>query len=159
MNNRDIGRRVRELRKKQGLTLAELGDRVGLSQGQLSRLESGKQGFRSALLLRLAKALDVKPVYFFLEQEAERVEESPPPYGLLAGGKLTGALRSAEFVQLAEQLADAYLNRKQAFAAVKAAATIVLGESRTQTRTARKSAGRGPRGPAGASPARRQRKR
>ena len=140
MNDQSIGRKVRDLRKTLGLTLIELGDRVGLSQGQLSRLESGKQGLRSATLLRLAKALNVKPIYFFLEQEEGNTQESPPPYGFLAGGDLMEALKSAEFVQLTEQLADAYLHRQRAFAAVKVAAGAILGEACVQTRGAREPA-------------------
>lgn len=126
MNNRDIGRKMGDLRRTQRMTVADLADRVGLSQGQVSRLENGKQGFRSSTLLRIAEALDVKPVYFFMDDTGDNEEEEHPVYGLAAGGELAEALRSPEFVRVSEKLADAYLHRKSAFVAMKAVAEAVL---------------------------------
>ncbi len=125
MDSRDIGRKVRDLRKKRGMTLVEFARRVDLTQAQISRLENGKQGFRSATLLRIAKALDVKPIYFFMD-EGEAGDEGKPPYGLLAGGPLAEALSSPEFVWAAGKLADAYLNWQDAFAAILTLMDVVL---------------------------------
>jgi transcriptional regulator with XRE-family HTH domain len=73
MNNRTIGLKVARLRKEQELTSAQLAERCGLSQPQISRLENGKQGFRSATLGRIAAALGVTPGYFF-DGEEEQVQ-------------------------------------------------------------------------------------
>jgi len=127
MNNKEIARRIGSLREKLGITTAELARRSGLSQAQVSRLENGKQGFRSATLARIAKALEVKPVYFFIEDTAN-VEEGAPVYGLAAGGELVEALRSPEFVRVAERLADAFMHQRQAFEAIDLAVKAMSRE-------------------------------
>lgn len=70
MNNRSIGLQVSRLRKERNLSSTELARRCDLSQPQISRLENGKQGFRSATLARIAAALGVTPAYFFAAEEA-----------------------------------------------------------------------------------------
>ena len=93
MDSKTIGRKIGELREKLGMTTTQLAKRVGISQAQISRLENGKQGFRSNTLDRIAKALSVKPMYFFFEQEgAGRAGEGAPVYGLAAGGELVEAI-------------------------------------------------------------------
>ncbi len=72
--SKGIGNEIRKLRKQRGLSSTELAQRTGLSQPQVSRLENGKQGFRSETLARISKALDVTPAYFFLH-EAEYVRQ------------------------------------------------------------------------------------
>ena len=57
INEKAIGLMVSKLREKHGLTTTELAKRVGISQAQISRLENGKQGFRSSTLRRIAEAL------------------------------------------------------------------------------------------------------
>jgi transcriptional regulator with XRE-family HTH domain len=75
MDNRTIGLRVAQLRREREMSCTELARRAGLSQPQISRLENGKQGFRSATLDRIAAALEVPPAYFF-EEESEAVREA-----------------------------------------------------------------------------------
>ncbi|MBN1257285.1 MAG: helix-turn-helix transcriptional regulator [Planctomycetes bacterium] len=70
MDSQIIGLKIARLRKEKHLTGIELARRAGLSQPQLSRLENGKQGLRSATLTRLASALEVQPAYFFEEEQA-----------------------------------------------------------------------------------------
>ena len=70
-NNRDdvalfnsgIGNRMRTIRETKGLTSTDLAGMTGMSQAQISRLENGKQGFRSATLHKIADALKVKAVF------------------------------------------------------------------------------------------------
>lgn len=59
--NKAIGRRVHELMKQRGATTITLGKAVGISQAQVSRLQNGLQGFRSATLFKVALALGVDP--------------------------------------------------------------------------------------------------
>ncbi len=56
-----IGARVRALREESGLTGTRLAEKVGICGAQISRLENGRQGFRSGTLVRIAKALKVPP--------------------------------------------------------------------------------------------------
>jgi len=55
-----IGLTVSKERERQNLTTTELAKKVGISQAQISRLENGKQGFRSSTLERVAHALGVQ---------------------------------------------------------------------------------------------------
>jgi transcriptional regulator with XRE-family HTH domain len=56
----EFGQYLKELRKKKGLTLTELGDQIGLSNPYLSQIENGKRGIPTAdLLEKLAKPLGV----------------------------------------------------------------------------------------------------
>ncbi|MFE7119714.1 helix-turn-helix domain-containing protein [Streptomyces sp. NPDC057654] len=54
-----VGPRLRVLRKSRGTTLAQLGERTGISLSTLSRLESGRREPTLKLLLPLAKAYGV----------------------------------------------------------------------------------------------------
>jgi transcriptional regulator with XRE-family HTH domain len=130
MDNRTIGRKISELRGRLGMTTTDLAGRVGISQAQISRLENGKQGFRSKTLSRIAEALGVKPVYFFIEEPTGEGEaaESAPVYGLAAGGELVEALKSPEFVRVAERVAAAYFDRKEAFKAIELAVKAIRGD-------------------------------
>ena len=118
MYEKQIGLKVSKLREQQGLTTTELAKRVGISQAQISRLENGKQGFRSSTLAKIAHALGVKPVYFFLEegQAAAGVAEGAAIYG--APGKLGEALKHPEFRDLVEKAAGVYLTSRESFGPV-----------------------------------------
>ena len=59
--NKELGQRIRELRKERGACSIRLGKAIGKSPAQISRLETGVQGVRSSVLLRLARALGVEP--------------------------------------------------------------------------------------------------
>ena len=48
-------------------------------------------------------------------------------YGLVAGGDLKEALKSAEFVQLSETIAESFLKKKDAFTAIKLAVKAIVG--------------------------------
>lgn len=130
MDNREIGRKISKLRGRLGMTTTVLAKRVGISQAQISRLENGKQGFRSKTLSRIAEALGVKPIYFFLEEQTGegRAAEGAPVYGLAAGGDLVEALKSPEFVRVAEKIAAAYFDRKDAFKAIELAVKAIRGQ-------------------------------
>ena len=116
MTDREIGLKVNKLRQEQGMTTTELAKRVGVSQAQISRLENGKQGFRSRTLARIGEALGVRPVYFYL---------APSPQdgigrGELIGapGKLGEAMKSPEFRVLVDKAAQIYVEKRAAFGSI-----------------------------------------
>ena len=131
MSAQDIGRRIAAFRKERGLTLEELGERVGLSQGQMSRLENGRQGLRSATLLRIAEALGVQPIQFFVSPGDEDEETVP-----VVSAPLRKALRDPPFASLVEDLAAAYRGAPSRFAAIKSVVSVLL-ESRFEEPLAR----------------------
>ena len=55
----DLGVLLRDMRRQQGLTQAELGKRVGLDQKRVSLLENGNPNCRLDSLFRLLSALGV----------------------------------------------------------------------------------------------------
>jgi XRE family transcriptional regulator, fatty acid utilization regulator len=65
-----FGQRLRHLRRARGLTLAELGERVGRAPSVLSLLENGRREPKLSLLEQLAAALGVTP--------AELLDREPP---------------------------------------------------------------------------------
>ena len=60
--NVTIGRNVQNLRKEAGFTMVDFAKKMKVSQAQISRLENGRQGFRSIVLFRLADVLKVSVV-------------------------------------------------------------------------------------------------
>ncbi len=73
-----IAYRMQKRRGELVLTSTDLGRMVGVSQAQISRLECGLQGFRSSTLSKIAKALNVNPPYFVVEDlELAKALEHP----------------------------------------------------------------------------------
>lgn len=66
MTPKQIGATVRAIRQELKLTTTRLADKVGISQAQISRLENGRQGFRSPVLVKIAKVLKVPPFRLFM---------------------------------------------------------------------------------------------
>ncbi|QJD81550.1 helix-turn-helix domain-containing protein [Spirosoma rhododendri] len=51
---------IRESRKARGLTLKELGERIGVAESTVSLYESGKQNLTIETLKKVADALDLQ---------------------------------------------------------------------------------------------------
>jgi hypothetical protein len=60
-----VGSRARVRRTSLGISEHELSNLLGLDRGALAAHEAGTERIRASLLLRIAKALDVRPDYFF----------------------------------------------------------------------------------------------
>jgi transcriptional regulator with XRE-family HTH domain len=56
---RKFGEHLKQLRKKQGLTLLEIEVLTGISEGSLSKMENGKKNPALTTLVKLAKGLGV----------------------------------------------------------------------------------------------------
>jgi transcriptional regulator with XRE-family HTH domain len=54
-----LGKRIREIRKSQGISQEQLAERAGISAQYVSNIERGKENPTLDLLLRLAEALRV----------------------------------------------------------------------------------------------------
>src|SRR5215471_4504699 len=67
-----FGQRLRHLRRAHGLTLAELGARVGRAPSALSMLENGRREPKLSLIESLAKALSVAPEELLRQQPPSR---------------------------------------------------------------------------------------
>ena len=61
-----VGRRIRQIRRRKGMTQAQLGSAVGVTFQQIQKYESGRSTISSARLFRIAGALeDVISSFFF----------------------------------------------------------------------------------------------
>lgn len=60
-----MGARIRKLRQARGLSQAELARRAKITREYLNKVEAGRYDITVGVLLRLAKALRVKPQAFF----------------------------------------------------------------------------------------------
>jgi transcriptional regulator with XRE-family HTH domain len=68
MDNR-IGKRIRELRKKRGYTLRELGEKLNFDHSYLSKVENGRKTPSIELLQQMADFFSVDISYFFMKDE------------------------------------------------------------------------------------------
>ena len=57
----NLGKNLRTARKQLGLTQEEVASRSGVQAAEVSRIEAGKRDPQVSTLLRLAKAVEVKP--------------------------------------------------------------------------------------------------
>ena len=65
-----VGLAIRELRLRDGLTLAQVSDRAGLSSGMLSKIENGQTAAGTDTLARIARALGVSMGVLFSKYDA-----------------------------------------------------------------------------------------
>lgn len=72
-----LGERLKSARKRAGLNLRELATQVGVSAQAISKYERGLDMPGSAVLIRLARALDVSPEWLL---RPTQVTLSPPAY-------------------------------------------------------------------------------
>ncbi|MGH7096845.1 MAG: helix-turn-helix domain-containing protein [Stellaceae bacterium] len=63
-----IGKRIRSIRKRVGLTLEQVSEQTGLNKGYLSRIESGEKSPSIATLLKLSSELKVPASQLFGEE-------------------------------------------------------------------------------------------
>lgn len=56
-----VGQKLQAARKRSGLTQAEVSERSGVHDTEISRIEAGKRDPRVSTLIRLAKAVGVAP--------------------------------------------------------------------------------------------------
>jgi transcriptional regulator with XRE-family HTH domain len=66
---------LKEWRLKRGLTQEELGARVGLSRGEISRCESAQRGIKLDVQFSLMHALGIRPAQFFVSPEEETADD------------------------------------------------------------------------------------
>ena len=66
-----IGDNIRFLRRQSGLTLAELAQKAGMSQGPLGRIERGINAPSASVMYSLSKVLGVSVNAFFIDNERD----------------------------------------------------------------------------------------
>jgi transcriptional regulator with XRE-family HTH domain len=91
-----LGRRLRALRKERGLTLAQLGQQVGLSASYLSQIERGAIMPSLPKLTAISRVLGVEVRCFFEEDTPPCVVRSSQGKILREGGQILIELLSAD---------------------------------------------------------------
>lgn len=71
---KQIGRRVRELRQLQGMSLMTLEEFTGFSSARLSDIEAGKPNLTTSAVLRLAEAIGVQPHELYVPTEQSGIQ-------------------------------------------------------------------------------------
>lgn len=56
-----VGKNIRKMRKRKGMTQAELGKKIGVSYQQIGQYENGKRNPKLQTIAKIADALDVLP--------------------------------------------------------------------------------------------------
>ena len=73
---RAVGKRIKIVRQRNGLTQDQFAEHVGLSPKYISGIERGVENPTMDILLRVAKALEVEPYDLFLFGESEESEKA-----------------------------------------------------------------------------------
>lgn len=53
--------RIKEIRKRRGITQLELAEKLGITQSGVQKLESGRNDLTTKMMRKLAEVLDVEP--------------------------------------------------------------------------------------------------
>ena len=72
--------RIRDARLAKGLTMKELGKRVGCTEAAISNYELGKRQANYELMLKMAEALDVSVSYLLNEELDEKLQRLEDAY-------------------------------------------------------------------------------
>ncbi len=71
---------LREWRGRRLLTQRELAEKVGMSTGQINRIERGLHEPRFSTIRKLAEALEVPPDELVVRAQENPVEDRPEPH-------------------------------------------------------------------------------
>lgn len=87
---KDIGEKIYELRKMKGMTLEELGNKIGVGKSTVRKWETGFiANMRRDKIMLIAKALEVSPAYLMGWNESDMNDDDViiPVYGRVAAGE------------------------------------------------------------------------
>lgn len=96
-------RKIREMRKRAGLTQAEFAEKIGIAQGTVSKWESGKEVPRFESLQRISESLGESLVDLIFD--AEHGFKSTDDYGGVSA-MVVGAVQAGAWVEAVEWEAD-----------------------------------------------------
>lgn len=84
--DRQIGKRLKEVREQAGFSAGTLANAIGSSQQQISRYENGENKLSASQLFLLAQCMSVPVSWFFLncspDQPIEQLVKEPSPHYL-----------------------------------------------------------------------------
>jgi transcriptional regulator with XRE-family HTH domain len=92
-----VGSRVRQFRRRAGLTQAALANEIGSDQASIANVEKGRRGISVTQLLRLCRVMGVSP--------SELLAERPPSPAPLEDRRLLRRLQKAQGLSRRQKLA------------------------------------------------------
>lgn len=85
-----FSKRMKQSREKQGMTLAELGKKIGKTEATVQRYESGNiKNLKNDTIENIAKALNVNPAYLMGWIDKNEQQEKPNHLAAHLDGDLT----------------------------------------------------------------------
>lgn len=85
-----FSKRMKQSREKQGMTLAELGKKIGKTEATVQRYESGNiKNLKNDTIENIAKALNVNPAYLMGWIDNNEQQEKPNHLAAHLDGDLT----------------------------------------------------------------------
>ena len=85
-----FSKRMKQSREKQGMTLAELGKKIGKTEATVQRYESGNiKNLKNDTIENIAKALNVNPAYLMGWIDNNEQQENPNHLAAHLDGDLT----------------------------------------------------------------------
>ena len=76
MNTRDIGNKIKNLRKERGLTQSNLAEILNITYQQVQKYESGRSNINISKLIEICKALKIPITFFFSQTESDKIADS-----------------------------------------------------------------------------------
>ncbi len=115
-----IGTRIREIRKSKGMTILELATAIGSDVGNISRLETNKQGYSENTLVKIASALGVTVADLFTEDsvkpdEIEYIGEMPSGIVKVIGEAVLGIDGAVDMMEEHNGWLKIYSDDKEAY--------------------------------------------
>lgn len=99
-------RRLKEARKAAGLTMKELGDRVGVTEAAISLYESGRREPSQSVLVAISEILGCSTDYL-LERERKPVDMTDFTYAMHGAERDLTDHDKEMLLQMAQRLAEA----------------------------------------------------
>ncbi|WP_353452870.1 helix-turn-helix domain-containing protein [Staphylococcus coagulans] len=72
----EIGKLVKNLRTKKGISISEFADKIGVNKSTISRYENGSRKIPMEDIAKFANVLDVKPDFLLLKNKKEESQET-----------------------------------------------------------------------------------
>lgn len=119
-----VGQRIRALRCAQGMSQAELGQKVGVRFQQIQKYESGANRVSASRLLALAQTLGVQVGHFFDGLEPDEARAAQTLSGHPAGGTLADLLVDEQFMSLVQDFPKLTQRQREAVLALVRSMTI-----------------------------------
>jgi transcriptional regulator with XRE-family HTH domain len=119
-----VGQRIRALRCAQGMSQAELGQKVGVRFQQIQKYESGANRVSASRLLALAQTLGVPVGHFFDGLEPDEKRAAQTLSGHPAGGTLADLLVDEQFMSLVQDFPKLTQRQREAVLALVRSMTV-----------------------------------